>query len=203
MIEGTVNNMSSTANAKGTFIIIVGPSGSGKTELVRTLLQRVPNSIRMITSTTRQPRPHEKHGRDYFFIERSEFEKSVERGDFIEHAEVYGNLYGLSKHVLDSLLEKNDFAFAIIDVQGARLLKKAVPDSFAIFIRPDSIDDLERRLIAARPETPKEELQKRIDTARHELSIAGEFDAIVENVDGKFGQTIESALSVLSRFLKK
>lgn len=188
---------------KGTFILIIGPSGSGKSELVRTLLQRVPNSIRMITATTRQPRPHEQHGRDYFFVERSEFEKGIERGDYFEHAEVYGNLYGMSRHVLDGFLEKHDFVFAIVDVQGAKLLKKEALDSFAIFIRPDSLADLERRLMAARPETPKEELRKRIDTARHELSIAGEFDAVVENVNGRFGETVESVLKVLAQFSKK
>ncbi|MDB5259354.1 MAG: guanylate kinase [Candidatus Taylorbacteria bacterium] len=191
------------ASRTGTFIIIIGPSGSGKTELVRALLQRVPNSARMITATTRQPRPHERHGREYFFLERSEFEKGIARGDFFEHAEVYGNLYGLSRHILDGFLEKNDFVFLIIDEQGARRLKTDMPESFAIFIRPDSIADLEKRLITARPETPKEELRKRIDTARHELSMADEFDAVVENFDGRFGETVENTLKILARFQKK
>ncbi len=119
---------------KGTLVIIIGPSASGKTTLVQELLKRVPESARLVTVTTRSMRPQEKEGVDFFFISRKEFEQRIQEGDFFEHAEVYGNLYGSSKKILDSYLKQYRYVFAIIDVQGAETLRTQVKNTFSIFI---------------------------------------------------------------------
>lgn len=184
-----------TVKQKGKFIIIVGPSASGKTELVAALTKRIPNSARLITTTTRAPRPGEKN--DYFFVTREEFEKGIEAGDFFEYAEVYGNLYGPSNKVIESFREKYDWVFAIIDVKGARTLKSKIKDAVAVFLRPASIEDIRKRLLEERKETSKEELEKRLNTAAYEISLAPTFDFIVENRDGKFEETVEKTMRLI------
>lgn len=182
---------------KGKFVVIIGPSACGKTTLVQELIKKIPDSARLITSTTRDRRPNEENGVHYFFITRDEFESEIKRGDFFEHAEVYGNLYGSSRRVLDSFLEKFEYVFAIIDVQGAETLKTKLPDSFTIFIRPGSLHDLEERIIKVRPEMSKEEMKKRIDTAAYEMSFASEFDAIVDNIEGHLDDTVEAVVKII------
>jgi len=183
---------------KGKFIVIVGPSASGKTELVSVLVKKVPGSARLITMTTRPRRPNETHEKDYFFITKAEFEKRIEGGDFFEYAEVYGNLYGSSKKILDSFLQKFKYVFAIIDVQGAQTLKSKIKDAHTIFIRPGSIDDIRTRLIKVRKGIDEDELKKRIETAEHELSLASTFDAVVDNKEGRFDDAVESVMKIIS-----
>ncbi len=179
---------------KGKLVILVGPSASGKTQLLSELLKRVTDSVRLVTTTTRIPRPEESDGKDYFFVTREEFKKGIEDGNFIEHSEVYGNLYGISKKTVGSFLEDHKYVFAVIDVQGAQKLKKMMPDCLTIFIRPGAIEDIKRRLESVRKDTPKEEMKRRIDTAMHELSLAPLFDVIVDNIDGHFDETVEMTL---------
>lgn len=179
----------------GKLIIIVGPSASGKTELVKALLKKVPHSIRLKTTTTRERRPGEED--DYFFIRRNEFEKKIQEGDFFEYAEVYGNLYGLSKTHLDEYRKSYDYVFALIDVKGAKTLKSKIPDALTIFIKPDSIEIMKRRIIKVRGNTlSPEELQKRLDTAMHEINLASTFDIVVENKEGYFTDTISEIMSI-------
>lgn len=180
---------------KGNLIIIVGPSASGKTELVKTLVERIPNSIRLTTTTTRNPRPGEVG--EYVFVDKDEFEKGIQDGDFFEHAEVHGNLYGSSKKVLDTHLEKFKHVFAVIDVQGAKTLKTKIPEALTIFIRGGSIEDIHKRILRARRNISNEELEKRIANATHELSLAHTFDAVVDNEDGKFEKTVTRVMDIL------
>ena len=183
---------------RGKFIVIVGPSASGKTELVKALVKRVPNSARLVTTTTRERRPGEKD--DYFFTSREEFEKGIAAGEFFEYAEVYGNFYGCSKKVLDDFRAKFEYVFAIIDIQGAETLRRKIHDAFVIFIRSGSLDEIKARLIRARGGVSgisKEELEKRLDTAAQELSLASTFDAIVENREGHFAETVEGAINII------
>lgn len=180
----------------GKFIIIVGPSGSGKTEIVKKLLQQIPNSARLITCTTRTRRVGE--GEDYFFISRTEFEKRLREDDFFEHAEVYGNLYGSSRQVLADYLAKYKFVFAIIDVQGAQTLKNKIKESFVIFIRPGSLQNIHQRLLQARAEVSAEELQKRLNTAATELALAETFDAIVDNPAGQIAKAVSKITDLIN-----
>ncbi len=180
---------------KGKFIVIVGPSASGKTKLVTTLLEKIPNSARLITTTTRPPRPGETN--DYFFVSREEFEKGIAADEFFEYADVYGNLYGSSRKVLDDFRAKYDYVFAIIDVQGAQTLKNKIKDVLVVFIHPGSIEDIHRRLLTERKETSKEELQKRMDTVAHELTLASMFDATIQNQEGHFEDAVADAIAVI------
>ena len=181
----------------GKFVVITGPSASGKSTLVDELLKRVPHSARLITITTRAPRPQEKDGVDYYFVSRSEFTKRLGDDEFFEHADVYGNLYGSSKKVLASFLKEHAYVFAVIDVQGARTLKVKVPDSTVVFLLPGSLEEVRRRLLSERMSMPKEEIDKRIKMATHEMTLANEFDLIIENTEGAFDTTVEDCLKVL------
>lgn len=184
---------------QGKLILVVGPSASGKTHLVSKLLQKVPNSTRLITTTTRSPRPHERDGKDFFFLTIEDFKKEIQAGNFIEHAEVYGNLYGSSKKVLGDCLQKYKYVFATINVQGVKSLKAEIPSSFSIFIRPGSIEDIKRRLLQDRKGVSDEETQKRIATAEYELSLAPTFDAVVDNIEGHLEDAAQNVLGILSK----
>lgn len=180
----------------GQFIIIVGPTASGKTVLMAELLARLPGAVRFVTSTTRSPRPEEKNGVDYFFVSRRDFEKGIRNGDFFEHVEVHGNLYGSSQKVVTSILKKAGTMLAIFDVRGAHTLKKMDPTSVrTLFLRPGSITELERRLRAERVGISDSEVSTRLKTAERELALADTFDRVIENVDGQFESTVLQALT--------
>jgi|CXWK01.1.fsa_nt_gi guanylate kinase len=180
----------------GKFFVIVGPSASGKTELVKELIKRIPNSARLVTTTTRVRRPEEL-ATDYFFINRQEFEKGIVDGDFFEYAEVYGNLYGPSKKVLADFLSKYDYVFAIIDVQGAVTLKEKMKDARVIFIHPGSVEQIKNRLKRVRRGISEEELQKRLHQVSHELSMAPAFEHIVQNPEGCFDEAVQGVMSIV------
>lgn len=179
------------------FIVITGPSGVGKTVLVDVLLRKVPNSTRFITFTTRTARPNEKDGQDYYFISREKFEERKNRNDFFEHAVVYGNLYGSSKEKLDELLEKFDYVFAVIDVQGAKTLKEKLPDSIVISLQPGNLDEIKQRLQNKRMDIPPQELEKRLQEAEKEIKLANTFDFTVENPEGMFEETVKRTLGLI------
>jgi len=183
----------------GKFIVITGPSAVGKTVLVKTLLSKFPNSTRLVTYTTRQPRPNEKNGIDYFFIPRQDFSKRLDNNDFFEYAEVYGNLYGSSKKKLDELLGKFDYVFAIIDVQGAKTLKTKLPNATVIFISPGSISDIKTRLQKIRKGIPNDELKNRLTKAEYELTLAESFDYSVKNLEGQFETACNKVVELLQK----
>ena len=182
---------------EGELIIISGPSASGKTVIVRSLLAKVKDSTRLVTVTTRDPRPGEVDGRDYFFIKRDEFLKRVKEGDFFEHAEVYGNLCGSSKTVIESSLKKYSKVFAVVDIKGAKSLKQKVSRSTTIFIKPGSLDDILRRLKSERRTTPQNELDVRMKAVAEECALADSFDHVVTNVEGKLDQTVSDILKII------
>lgn len=183
----------------GKFIVIVGPSASGKTMLVKALLERLPNSARLITTTTRAPRPGEQNGIDYYFLSRKEFEARIADNEFFEYADVYGNWYGSSQKVLSSFVDEYDYVFAIIDVQGAKTLKKKLPGCVRIFVKPNSIDEIKNRLQTDRADMPEKELEERLLKVEQELALASTFEAIIQNKEGKFKETVDSCVELLSR----
>jgi len=165
---------------RGLLIVISAPSGTGKTTLTRMLLKEFPNIEFSISFTTRKPRPGEVNGKDYWFISREEFLKRIEEGDFLEWAEVYGNLYGTSKsQVLKALNEGKDVLLDI-DTQGALQVKENFPEAVLIFILPPSLEELERRL-RNRGTDPEEVIEKRLKIAREEIKRAKFYDYIVVN----------------------
>jgi guanylate kinase len=182
---------------KGKFIVVTGPSASGKSRLVDALLQKIPDSTRLVTVTTRALRINEKNEIDYYFVSREEFKKKLQGGEFFEYAEVYGNLYGSSKIILESFLNRFRFVFAIINIQGAKTLKEKIPESCVLFLRPGSVEDVARRLRDERMGVPVEEIEKRIITAAQEMSVSSSFDHMINNLEGRFDETVTSALDLL------
>ena len=166
----------------GIFFVVSAPSGTGKTTLCNRVLASFENLRFSISTTTRPPRPNEQDGREYHFVSVPEFEKMIERGKFAEHANVYGNWYGTSNEELTGSRERGEDLLIEIDVQGARSLKKAFPDTVLIFVHPPSLADLEARLRARGTDT-EEVIRRRLAIAGRELAEMGWYDYLVGNVD--------------------
>lgn len=184
---------------KNIFVAITGPSGAGKTTVTQALLEHIPNSTRLITTTTREKRDGEVDGIDYNFVTDKEFLTMKENGDFFEHAEVYGKYYGSQKTKLKELLQKHPVVFSLVDIKGARTIKTKIPDALTIFIAPDSIEELKTRLLK-RDDTDKKDMEKRIKKAEYEMNTAQEFDVIVKNINGKLDDTIQKILKLLHNY---
>jgi guanylate kinase len=162
--------------------VISGPSGSGKSTLVRKLLE-LPNTIFSISSTTRNPRPTENPGKWYDFVSDAEFDKLVREDAFLEYAQVFGkHRYGTPRKWLNLARETGQDLVLEIDVQGAANIRAQVPGAVSIFIVPPSAEELERR-IRARGQDSAEEIDRRLQRARHEMESFGLYDFVVVNDD--------------------
>jgi guanylate kinase len=168
--------------ARGGLWVIAAPSGAGKTSLVHALLERDPSLKFSISYTTRPPRPSEQPGRDYFFVDTDEFQKMVERGEFLEHARVFDNWYGTSRTYVDSLLAQGFSVLLEIDWQGARQVRKHAPEAQSIFILPPSVAELERRL-RGRGTDSAATIERRLRDALDDMGHWHEFDHVVVNDD--------------------
>ena len=166
----------------GCFYVIVAPSGAGKSSLVNALLEREPDIGLSISFTTRPPRPGEESGREYIFVTREEFAAMVTRGEFLEHAEVYGNLYGTSRLWIERTRAKGSHVLLEIDWQGARAVRKLFRDMTYIYILPPSIEVLRERLVK-RGKDSKEVIERRLAEAREDLKHAHEADYVIINED--------------------
>ena len=166
----------------GCLYVIVAPSGAGKSSLVNALLEREPDIGLSISYTTRPPRPGEKSGREYFFVSREEFQAMVKRGDFLEHAEVYGNWYGTSRRWIEKTRAAGSDVVLEIDWQGARAVKALFPDMIFIYILPPSIEVLRQRLVK-RGKDAKEVIERRLAEANEDLKHAHEADYVIINED--------------------
>ncbi len=134
-------------SAKPLLIVISGPSGSGKGTLCSMLRQALPDLAYSVSVTTRHPRPGEQNGVDYFFISDDEFQRMIDRGEFLEWAEVYGHRYGTACSAVDSQLQAGRDVLLEIDVQGGQNVKRLFPDALLIFIEPPSLQELDARII--------------------------------------------------------
>lgn len=163
--------------------ILSAPSGTGKTTLGNLLLQDWPDTVtRVITSTTRAPRKHEKNGLDYHFIEESEFRNKQDRGEFLEYAEVFGFLYGTEIGELKQAASSNKNLLLMIDTQGAMQVKKKLPKSILIFISPPSKEELHSRLHNRNTETTHT-LDRRLKDFEKEMSEMKHYDYHIVNDD--------------------
>lgn len=160
--------------------IISAPSGSGKSTLVHRLMQTVPRLTFSISYTTRAPRGAEINGKDYVFIARQDFEAMLERGEFLEHAEVFGNYYGTHRSTFEEAVRQGNDLLLDIDVQGARQLKVAIPEALSIFVLPPSRVVLEQRL-RARGEDSEEVIQRRLKGAAEEVRNYKQYDYVLIN----------------------
>jgi guanylate kinase len=165
---------------RGNLFVVVAPSGAGKTSLVAALLKEEPNIRLSISHTTRGPREGERDGREYHFVERSAFEKMIAAGDFLEHADVYGNYYGTSRRWIEDELEGDHDVLLEIDWQGARQVRKLFPTMVGVFILPPSLAELRKRLLSRGKDAP-EAIEKRMASARNEISHVLEFEYIIVN----------------------
>lgn len=182
-------------------IILTAPSGSGKTTIVKQLLQRSSSLAFSISACTRTPRQGEVHGKDYYFLEESDFKKKIEEDAFIEWEMVYtGKYYGTLKSEVDRIWSEGKAPLVDIDVLGALNIKSQYGDkAISLFIKAPSVEELRKRLTARGTETPQM-LQERLDKAAYELSFAERFDRIVvnDNLERAIGETMEVISSFLS-----
>ncbi|MDE7091486.1 MAG: guanylate kinase [Bacteroidales bacterium] len=169
---------------QGKLVIFSAPSGSGKTTIVRRVLPMLPRLAFSVSATSRQMRPGEQNGKDYYFLTADDFRKAVAAGDFLEYEEVYaGQFYGTLKSELSRIWAQNQDVVFDVDVKGGLRIKEQFPQqSLAIFIQPPSVAELKRRLEGRGTETP-ETLKKRLDRAEEELSFAPRFDLRIINDD--------------------
>ncbi|MCU1289996.1 MAG: guanylate kinase [Acidobacteria bacterium] len=167
---------------KGNLIIISSPSGGGKGTLIRAVLKTIPNIGYSVSYTTRQMREGEENGRDYFFVSRAEFSGLIEKEEFLEFAEVHGNLYGTSIVQVQKEIENGNDVILEIDVQGAESIRRKMPDAVSIFILPPSFEVLRNRLINRATEKRKD-LSLRLRNSINEVRQYEYFDYVVINDD--------------------
>lgn len=168
---------------KGLIFIISAPAGTGKTTLVRMLTEEFDCVAESISFTTRQPRPSEKEGKDYYFIPKEEFEKKIREDEFLEYAKVFDKYYGTSKKVVEAIRSRGKHVILVIDTQGAMQLKEFLPAVF-IFISPPNLEELRSRLIARKADTP-ESIESRLVWAEKEMTLASRYDYHIINDDLK------------------
>ena len=167
---------------RGNLFIISGPSGAGKGTLVKAIATIVSDAWVSVSVTTRAPRRGEVEGQHYFFVSDAEFSSLAETGGLLEWAEVHGNRYGTPRSAVEAKVAEGKQVILEIDPQGAFQVKHLVPDSILIFIMPPSWDELQRRLVGRGSET-ESQVETRMETARRELELVGEYDYVVENKD--------------------
>ncbi len=160
--------------------MITGPSGVGKGTLIRSLIERVPELELSVSATTRAPRPGERDGVAYHFLDREEFARRVAAGDFVEWAEYSGNRYGTLRSELTAMIERGRPVVLEIELQGARQVREKMPEAVQVFIAPPTAETLRTRLEARGTDTP-EQVQRRLETAAAELSAQPEFPHVVVN----------------------
>jgi guanylate kinase len=181
---------------RGLMLVLSSPSGAGKTTLSRRLLQSDPEIVMSVSATTRQPRPNEIDGQDYFFVTADKFDAMVAQGEFLEHAVVFGHKYGTPRAPVMKALEEGKDVLFDIDWQGTQQLKQQVRDDLAsVFVVPPSKAELERRL-RIRAQDSEDVVRQRMAKASDELSHWAEYDYLLMNDD------IQHAMGKLEEILR-
>ena len=176
-------------------VVITGPSGVGKGTLIRSLREQMPDLELSVSATTRRPRTGETQGVDYHFMTDEEFERHVEDGDFVEHADYAGARYGTLRSELETRMASGAPVVLEIEVQGARQVRETMPEAIQVFIAPPSLDALRARLVGRGTDAP-EQVEKRLLTAERELAAQDEFARVVVN------DRLEDAVAELVRAVR-
>ena len=169
-------------NRKGLLLVVSGPSGAGKGTICKALLNKNDQIKLSVSATTRKPRNGEVHGVNYFFIEKEEFTKMIENGEFLEYAQIYDNFYGTPKAAIIECLEKGQDVILEIEMQGARQIKEVFPEGVFIFVLPPSLEELKSRIVGRGTET-QEEIEKRFSCAFEEINQIVNYDYFIVNED--------------------
>lgn len=175
--------------------VISGASGSGKTTICRRIAE-THQWYYSVSHTTRPKRDTERQGRDYYFVTRSDFLKMVEAGDFLEWAEVYGNLYGTSQKMIEDRLANGQGVILDVDTQGAAAIKKNFSQAILIFINARTIDELEMRL-KTRATDSTEEIKRRVEYAEHEIGQKSKYDYVILN--DNLAEALEEVESIITK----
>ena len=179
---------------KGNVFIVCAPSGAGKTSLVRELLARDPNVHLSVSHTTRPPRPGEQNGTAYHFVARPVFQAMIERGEFLESAEVHGNHYGTSQAGIEAHRGQGHDIVLEIDWQGAQQVRSLIPDAIGIFILPPSLEVLRQRMMDRRQDSAAV-IERRLKGARSEIAHLGEFDYVI--INNNFDEAVKDLASIV------
>lgn len=182
---------------KGLLVVLSGPSGSGKTTIARMVEHRLGGRF-SVSATTRPPAEGETSGRDYLFLSEPEFQALVDRGQLLEHAQVYGrHWYGTPREPVDRLLAGGELVILDIDVQGGLQVKRHMPDALLVFVLPPNDDELVRRL-RDRGRDDEADMQRRLAEARREIEVGrAEYDVHVVNED--LEQVIDEVTAVIEQ----
>ena len=188
----------SAAEPHPLLVVVSGPSGVGKDAMLAIVREQRPEVFWAITATTRAMRPGEEHGVHHLFHSREEFLELLERGELLEHAEVYGNLYGVPKAPVREALAEGRDAIVRTDVQGAASIRALALDALLIFVAPPSLEELERRL-RSRDTESAEETALRVEMSRQEMRDAAWFDAVVVNETDALDSAAQEVMAVIER----
>lgn len=167
---------------RGLVFVVSAPSGAGKSTLLSIARKRLPDLAVTVSATTRQPRPGEKDGVDYYFLSREEFREAIAQNAFAEWAEVHGQFYGTFKSEIERHIGRGGTIVLELDVQGMQSIKSLYPDMVSIFIVPPSLEELKCRLIS-RGTNEEEDIRLRLANATREMEAQSEFDHIIVNDD--------------------
>ncbi len=173
-------NPSAPAEGAGNLFVVAAPSGTGKSSLVNALLELDSRLTVSVSHTTRAPRGQEQDGREYWFVDEAQFRRMIERGDFLEWAQVHGNLYGTSKSGVERSLARGEDVVLEIDWQGALQIRQLFRDAVLVFVLPPSWDELRQRL-QRRGEDSPDAIEQRLANARDEVAQARHFDFVIIN----------------------
>ncbi len=185
------------SSTKPLLIVLSGPSGVGKDAVLHGIKRRGYPLHHAVTATTRPRRRGEIEGVDYHFVSKAEFEKMIEKGELLEWAEVYGNLYGVPKSGLHQAMNEGRDVIVKVDIQGAATIKKNIPEAVFIFLVPPSREDLEKRLKQRRTESSVD-LELRLKAADEEMNSISMFDYVVVNHKDGIKQAISTIESIIT-----
>jgi len=163
-------------------VVLSGPSGVGKSSVITAALAELPETWLSVSVTTRTPRPGEVHGQNYYFVSRSEFDDMVAGDELLEWAEFAGNCYGTPRKYAEEKLANDISVLLEIEIQGAKQVRKAMPEAVLVFLEPPSWEELESRLVGRGTESD-EQILTRLSVAKQELQAASSFDHVIVNAD--------------------
>lgn len=190
-------------NQPGKIIVIAGPTCSGESTITRRVMEIIPRTEKVITTTSRKIRPREKNNIDYHFISKQEFERKIQANEFLEYIKIpnRGDYYGTDKKEIEDKLKQGINVILNLDWQGAEFMKKNYLGTITIFIQPDSLDVIKQRLHRRDPNISQQEIQHRIENAQQEIKDAKHYDYVVINYDGKLNQAIQQVVEIIQKEL--